>query len=139
MIKKTIKFTDYDGNERSDDYYFNFTKAEVVEMEASETGGMKKMLESIIKANDTKRIIEVFKDMIQKSYGVKSPDGKRFIKNKEVLDDFMQTEAYSELFMELATNEQAAIAFVNGIFPKEYSEAAAKNTNANIIPMGSNE
>ena len=136
MIKKTIKFTDYDGNERSGDYYFNFTKAEVVEMEASETGGMKRMLENIIQTNDTKRIIEVFKDMIQKSYGVKSPDGKRFIKNQEVLDDFMQTEAYSELFMELATNEQSAIAFVNGIFPKEYSEAAAANS-ANIIPMNS--
>lgn len=133
MIKKTIKYTDYDGNERTGDFYFNFTKAEVVEMEASESGGMKKMLENIIQTNDTKRIIEVFKDMIQKSYGVKSPDGKRFIKNKEVLDDFMQTEAYSELFMELATNEQSAIAFVNGIFPKEYAEAAGNQ--GNVVPM----
>lgn len=138
MIKKTISYTDYDGNERNEEYYFNFTKAEVVEMEASETGGMKKMLESIIRTNDTKKIMEVFKDIIQKSYGVKSPDGKRFIKNKEVLEEFTQSEAYSELFMELATNEQAAIAFINGVFPKEYTEAAQ---NGNVIPMipGSNE
>lgn len=130
MIKKTISYTDYDGNNRSEDFYFNLTKAEVVEMEASESGGMKKMLENIIKANDSKKIIAVFKDIIAKSYGVKSPDGKRFIKNEEVLNDFMQTEAYSELFMELATDEKAAAAFVNGIFPKEYTEAA----QTNVIP-----
>lgn len=127
MIKKTINYTDYEGVERTEDFYFNLTKAEVVEMEASETGGMKKMLETIIKTNDNKRIIGVFKDIIAKSYGVKSPDGKRFIKNQEVLDEFMQTEAYSELFMELATNAEAATAFVNGIFPKEYTEAAKNN------------
>lgn len=130
MIKKSITYTDYDGNTRTEDFFFNLTKAEVVEMEASETGGMKKMLENIIKTNDSKKIISIFKDIIAKSYGVKSLDGKRFIKNQEVLDDFMQTEAYSELFMELATDEKAAAAFVNGIFPKEYAEAA----QTNVIP-----
>lgn len=130
MIKKTINYTDYDGNQRSEDFYFNLTKAEVVEMEASEVGGMKNMLESIIKANDSGKIIGVFKEIIAKSYGVKSPDGKRFIKNPEVLDNFMQTEAYSELFMELATDEKAAATFINGIFPKEYVDAA----QTNVIP-----
>lgn len=130
MIKKTINYTDYDGNQRSEDFYFNLTKAEVVEMEASEVGGMKNMLESIIKANDSGKIIGVFKEIIAKSYGVKSPDGKRFIKNPEVLDSFMQTEAYSELFMELATDEKAAATFINGIFPKEYVDAA----QTNVIP-----
>lgn len=130
MIKKTISYTDYDGNQRTEDFYFNLTKAEVVEMEASETGGLKNMLDSIIKTNDTKRLIEVFKNIIQKSYGEKSLDGKRFIKNKEVLDNFTQTEAYSELFMELATNAESATAFVNGIFPKDIAPAA----ETNVIP-----
>lgn len=134
MIKKTISYTDYDGNQRSDDYYFNFTKAELVEMEASEAGGMRKMLESIVKANDTKKIIEVFKEIILKSYGVKSPDGKRFIKNQEVLDEFVQSEAYSELFMELASDDKAAVAFVNGVFPKEYAAQIAAQQNNNVIP-----
>lgn len=118
MLKKTITYTDYDGNERTEDFYFNLTKAEVAEMEMSYTGGMEKMLRKIVAEKDSKRIVEIFKDLILRSYGEKSADGKRFIKNQELRDAFAQTEAYSELFMELATDAEAAAAFVNGILPK---------------------
>lgn len=117
MLKKTIKYTDFDGNERSEDFYFNLTKAEVTEMELSTEGGLSKTLQKIIDTKDSKRIMETFKDLILRSYGEKSPDGKRFIKNQELRDGFAQTEAYSELFMELADNAEMAAAFVNGIVP----------------------
>lgn len=117
MLKKTITYTDFDGNERTEDFYFNLTKAEVTEMEMSTEGGLAKALQKIVTEKDSKRIIESFKNLILKSYGEKSPDGKRFIKNQEVRDAFSQTEAYSVLFMELATNAEMAAAFVNGIVP----------------------
>lgn len=118
MLKKTVKYIDYDGNERSEDLYFNLTKAEVMEMELGTTGGMQKMLEKIVAAQDSKQIISVFKDILLKSYGEKSPDGRRFIKSQEITDAFSQTEAYSDLFMELATDAGAASEFINGIVPQ---------------------
>lgn len=117
MLKKTVSYEDYDGNQRTDDLYFNLTKAEVTIMEYSAEGGLTKMLEKVVASKDTKKIIEIFQNIIMMSYGEKSPDGKRFIKNQELRDAFAQTEAYSELFMELATNEEAAAQFVNGIVP----------------------
>ncbi len=117
MLKKTIIYTDYDGNKRTEDFYFNLSKAEVAEMEMSAEGGLTKTLEKIVAEQDGKRIIEMFKDLILKAYGEKSLDGKRFIKSKELSEAFSQTEAYSELFMELATNAEASAAFVNGIIP----------------------
>lgn len=119
MLKKTIKYTDYDGNEREETFYFNLSKAEVAEMELSVDGGLVKQIEKIVEEQDGKGIIEMFKDIILRSYGEKSPDGKRFIKSKELRDAFSQTEAYSELFMELATDAEAAAAFVNGIVPQQ--------------------
>lgn len=113
-----MTYTDYDGNERTEDFYFNLTKAEVTEMEMSHTGGMVKLLEKIVAEKDAKRIVEIFKDLILRAYGEKSADGKRFVKNQELRDAFAQTEAYSDLFMELATNAEAATAFVNGIVPQ---------------------
>lgn len=117
MLKKTISYTDYDGNLRTEDFYFNLSRAEVTEMELSAEGGLSKMLEKIVASQDSKRIMEIFKDIILKAYGEKSPDGKRFIKNQELREGFAQTEAYSELFMELATNADAASSFINGIVP----------------------
>ena len=117
MLKKTMTYTDYDGNERTEDFYFNLTKAEVAEMEMTHTGGMEKMLRKIVAEKDSKRIVEIFKDLILRAYGEKSADGKRFVKNQELRDSFAQTEAYSDLFMELATDAEAASAFVNGIIP----------------------
>ena len=117
MLKKTVTYVDYNGVERTDDFYFNLSKAEVTEMELSVEGGFSKMLEEIVKSNDNVRIIELFKQMVLKAYGEKSADGKRFIKSKEIAEAFSQTEAYSEIFMELALDEKAAAAFVNGIMP----------------------
>lgn len=131
MLKKTITYTDYDGNERTEDFYFNLSKAELLEMEMSTNGGLEKFCQKIISEKDTKRMMEMWKDLILKSYGEKSLDGKRFIKNQELVDSFTQTEAYSELFMELASNADTAAAFVKGIIPKNLLEQidADKLTN----------
>lgn len=118
MLKKTITYTDYNGNERTEDFYFNLTKAEIMEMEMSTTGGLAEMIKRIVAAQDAPAIIKVFKELILKAYGEKSPDGKKFIKSEELSNSFAQTEAYSQLFMELATNADAAADFVNGITPK---------------------
>lgn len=125
MLKKTITYTDYNGVERKEDFYFNLTKAELMEMEMSTTGGMVDMLNKIVAAQDTPAIIKVFKDIILKSYGEKSADGKRFMKSDEIRESFAQTEAYSELFMELATNTEAATDFINHIIPNDVDVSKA--------------
>lgn len=124
MLKKTIEYQDYDGNTRKEDFYFNLTQAEVTEMELSVEGGLVETINRIVAAQNGKQIIDTFKSIILKAYGVKSPDGRRFIKNQEVRDDFVQTEAYSKLFMELATDAKAASAFINGIVPAKLDAAA---------------
>ena len=118
MLKRTMTYNDYDDNERTEDFHFNLSKAEVLEMEMGVTGGMTQMLEKIMAEKDMKRIVEIFKDIVLRSYGIKSPDGKHFIKNKEISDAFSQTEAYSDLFMELALDAGAAAKFVSGIIPQ---------------------
>ena len=124
MLKKTITYIDYNGTERKEDFYFNLSKAEIMEMEMGTTGGMVEMINKIIAAQDAPAIIDMFKKMILKAYGEKSADGKRFIKSKELSEAFSQTEAYSQLFMELATDADAASKFVNGIVPAQ--ETAVK-------------
>ena len=124
MLKKTIKYTDYNGSERTEDFYFNLTKAEVMEMEMSIDGGFAEMINRVIAAQDVPSIIKIFKDLILKSFGVKIPDGKRFIKSKELSDEFSQTEAFSDLYMTLATNAEEATAFVNGIVPADMANKA---------------
>ena len=118
MLKKTIKYTDYDGNEREEDFYFNLSRAEVTEMELSKEGGMSEYIKKISATQNGPELIKLFKEIITKSYGEKSLDGKRFIKNKELTEAFIQTEAYSELFVELASNADEAVKFINGIMPK---------------------
>lgn len=137
MLKKTINYVDYDGNEREEDFYFNLTKAELMEMSLSTSGGLDKYIERITKAQDTAKLIELFKDIIIKSYGVKSDDGKRFIKKPELTEEFTQTEAYSDLFTTLATDENEAAAFINGIMPKELLDAAKEEVNkpAEVVEM----
>ena len=92
-------------------------KPELMEMELSTTGGLAEMINKIVAAQDAPAIVKVFKDLVLKAYGQKSADGRRFIKSKELADEFSQTEAYSQLFMELATDADAASKFVNGIVP----------------------
>lgn len=122
MFKKTITYTDYNDVERTEDYYFNLTKAELAEMELSVSGGLKQMLEGIIAAQDQPALVKFFKDLVLKSHGIKSPDGKRFSKSHEISKAFEETEAYSVLFMELATDADAAAKFVNGIIPAGLSK-----------------
>lgn len=118
MLKKTITYIDYDGVERTEDFYFNLTKAELTEMNMATPGGYSEKLQAIIDAKDVPELVKAFKEIVLKAYGIKTPDGKRFQKNEAITEAFTQTEAYSELFMELVTDAEAAAAFVNGIIPK---------------------
>ena len=118
MIKETITYVDYDDVERTEDFYFNLTKVELTEMEVGFEGGMAKKLEKIIQCLDRQQMVEMFKDLILRSYGEKSPDGKRFIKSKELSDAFSQTEAFVELYLKITDSTEAAVEFVNGIIPK---------------------
>jgi hypothetical protein len=125
MKKETIKYNDFNGNEREEDFYFNLTKAELMKMELGVKGGFAEAVKRIIAAQDQPALIEIFEDLIKKSYGVKTPDGRGFRKTKEDLDDFMATEAYSNLFMKLATDAQAASDFINGVVPADMAQQAA--------------
>lgn len=122
MLKKTLTFTDYNGTERTEDFYFNLNQAELTKMEMSINGGLTEMIKRVVAAQDAPAIIEIFENLIQKSFGVKTLDGRGFIKRKEDLEAFMSTEAYSNLFMELATDSDAAAKFVNGIVPAKMSK-----------------
>lgn len=121
MLKKTITYTDYNGVERKEDFYFNLTKAEITEMQLSTVGGLSEMISKVVDSKDLPTIIKIFKELILKAYGEKSEDGRRFIKSDEISASFSQTEAYSQLFMELATDADAAAKFVNGIVPVDVS------------------
>lgn len=133
MLKKTITYTDYNGSEFTEDFYFNLSKAEIMEMEMGTAGGLAEMITKIVAAQDAPAIIKVFKDLILRAYGEKSADGKRFIKSNELSTAFSQTEAYSQLFMELATDAEAAAAFVNGITPADMAKEAAAAVPSNFI------
>lgn len=117
MLKKTITFVDYNGTTRTEDYYFNLNEAEALKLELMEKGGLTEKINRIIAAQDIPVIMETFEDFIKKSYGVKSPDGREFIKSEELTRKFMQTEAYSKFMMELCTKDGAAAEFVNAIIP----------------------
>lgn len=129
MLKQTITYTDYEGVERSEDFYFNFTEAELMEMEMGQDGGLEKYILKIVNSKDTPSLIKIFKDLIVKAYGEKSPDGRRFIKTEELSLAFTQTEAYSQLFMKLATDDEVAAQFVNGIMPASVIEKMNEKTN----------
>lgn len=119
-------YTDYNGNERTETFYFNFTKAELIDLEWRTPGGLEQYMKNIMAMQNGQALADVFKMLIQKSYGVKDPEGRRFIKNPEVLHNFTETEAYSDLYIQLATDDKAGAEFINGVFPKEAVEAARK-------------
>lgn len=126
MIKKTVTFTDFDGNQRTEDFYFHLTEQELTEWELSVDGGLSGVLTRIVNSQDTKMLIGIFKDLLVKSYGVKTPDGRGFVKNEEVLNNFTCTQAFSDIYMELATDDKAAAEFVNGVMPTSLAEKANK-------------
>lgn len=134
MLKETITYQDFNGVTRTEDFYFNLTEAETMEMEMSANGGFSEYIRRIIAAQDTATLIKIFKDLILKAYGERSLDGRQFIKKPELAEAFSYTEAYSQLFMKLATNTEAATKFVNGIAPKKKAEEATSNS-AGIVTM----
>lgn len=119
MLIKKITYVDFDGEKRTEEFRFHLSKAELAKMRYSVAGGLEKRLARIINSNDQPQLIKIFCELIDLSYGVKSDDGRKFMKSSEILDDFKSTEAYSQLFMELATNDNAAKEFINGVLPSD--------------------
>ena len=136
MVKKSITYTDYNGEKQTDECYFNLSKAELLEMEMSEKGGFENFVKALIEEKDNKKIYELFKNLILMSYGQKSADGRSFIKKKMVdgqmiylRDEFEQTEAFTELMMELISGGDEAMAkFINSLIPKEVADKVAKQS-----------
>lgn len=139
MLKKIIKYTDFNDEEVVEEHHFHLSKADLVEMEVSFDGGLSKALTEIIKSEDGKMIIATFKKLVLDSYGQKSDDGKRFVKNDYLREKFASSEAYSTLFMELVTDAEKAAEFVNGIIPKGMEADVSKITGKeDPIPVLSN-
>ena len=134
MVVEKIKYTDFNGLEREEDFMFNLTEAEITEMELTTDGGLSDSIKKIIAAQDTPEIIKVFKMLLLKSYGEKSADGRRFVKSEKLSEEFSQTNAYSQLFMKLATDDKAAVAFINGIMPDSMQEKSDGN-NPGLTPV----
>lgn len=119
MIKKQITYTDYDGNERTESFWFALNQAELLEMNLEKNGGLSNMITRITETNDFAELSRILNDLIRRSYGVKSDDGKRFVKSPAMTEEFMQTEAYSEMFTELVTDAGATSEFIQGIIPQK--------------------
>lgn len=139
MLKRDITFEDFDGEERTETFYFNITKTELMELEVSRREGMKVFLENIVKAENNKELLAQFKNIVLMSYGEKSEDGKRFIKSEELSIGFTQMPAFDALFMELTTDEDAAATFISGILPKGLTDEAtnviAKMEAAKVVEI----
>ena len=127
MIKKTVTYTDYNGEERTETYRFNLNRVEVLDMQMTTIGGYTEKLQALIDAKNTSELYRLFKDLVLRSYGVISEDGKRFVKSDKLREEFEQTEAYVTIYMELATNTDKAIEFINGITPDFENKAKALN------------
>ena len=134
MLKKTITYTDFNDVERTEDFYFNLTEAELTDMNLDENGGLAEKLQRIIDSKEIKQIKDYFKWIVLKSYGEKSEDGRRFMKSPEITKAFEETQAYSDIWMELAYNEDSASEFVNCIMPKKLI-AEANKASASLSPV----
>lgn len=122
MLKKRIKFEDFNGEEREEDFYFNLTKTELVKWELGTTGGLQSLIRKIVDTKDSGALLKIFDDIIGMAYGVRSDDGKRFIKSKELTDEFRQTNAYDEMFIEFMQNPDNYNEFLKAIIPAEVSK-----------------
>jgi hypothetical protein len=134
MLKREITYEDFNGEKATDTFYFNLTKTEIIELEVSYEGGLEAALKRIVATNDSKNLIAEFRRIVLLAYGVKSDDGKRFIKSNELREEFSQTAAYDALFMELATNDEAAATFIKGIIPKDMTQEVAKS-EVSVLPL----
>lgn len=135
MLKKTITYTDYDGVERTEDFYFNFSEAELMEWQLVTNGGLTSYVQKIVDAKDQPRLITLFKELLLKAYGIKSDDGRRFIKSDKISEEFSQSPAYSILYMELVTDDKVAADFVNGIIPAKLSEQVAEQNSRQSMAL----
>ena len=117
MLAKTITYTDFNGNGVTETFNFNLTKAELLELDIESKEGLRGAFDRLVSTDDNKGIVAMFKDILLRAYGVKSEDGRRFIKSKELSENFAQTEAYSELFIDLVTDSDKAVAFLTGVLP----------------------
>lgn len=134
MLKKTMTFTDYEGNERTEDHYFNLTKSECLKMEMSTNGGMTKLITKLIQTQNMPEVMKIFENILAQSYGEKSLDGRQFIKSPELFTAFAQTPAYDQLFFTLCTDADEAAKFINAIIPNEVVQAEGQAGN-NVVPM----
>jgi len=134
MYRDHRTYVDFNGVERTEDFYFNLSKAEIADMELSTTGGIKDMVNKILEAKDQAKLVSLFKDLIRMAYGVKSEDGRNFIKNDKVREDYFSTNAYSDLYMELATNDQFASQFFEAILPVTTTDSEPNTDNAKELP-----
>ncbi len=142
MLKKTITYTDYNGVTRTEDFYFNLNKAELFQMEFGTEGTFTNVIKKIAQTKDVPTMVSLMKDVILKSYGEKSPDGRRFIKSEELSNNFSQTEAFSELYLELALDDQKASEFLNGLMPADLAKKASSLSNeekANLLGVSVEE
>lgn len=133
MIKKTVTYVDYNGVERTESFYFHYTESEILDMELSTEGGFAERVQKIIDAKDQTSLLKVIKKFVLDAYGVKSDDGRRFIKNDEVKQAFVECPAYSEIYLDLLSDDVLASEFINGIIPdsakKRLENLANKNLN----------
>jgi hypothetical protein len=122
MHKEIITYVDYNGIERTEELYFNLTEQELIDMQLTTAGGYTETVKAIIDAKDQPALIAIFKELLHKAHGKKTPDGRRFIKSQEILDDFIYSPAYSKLYMRLVTDDQYAAKFISGLIPAELAE-----------------
>ena len=135
MYKITETYTDYDDNQRTEDFYFNYSEAELADLQFSVSGGLAGMIDKIIKTNDMPKLVELFRELIQKAYGEKSNDGRRFMKSPELTKEFTETVAYSQIYMRLATDSKAAQEFINKVVPKSMNDKMQQANQQNVVPM----
>ena len=130
MLKRTINYKDWNDLDRSEEHYFNLTKPEVMKMQTSVEGGYDVKVKALAAGMNGAGIMEFFENFIKQSYGVKSDDGRRFMKSEEISRAFMETRAYEVLFEELVTNSKAAAKFFNDVMPQDLDELAEKVAKA---------
>lgn len=135
MYRITETYTDYDDNQRTEDFYFNYSEAELTDLQFSVSGGLAGMIDKIIKTNDMPKLVELFRELIQKAYGEKSNDGRRFMKSPELTKEFTETVAYSQIYMRLATDSKAAQEFINNVVPKSMKDKMQQANQQNVVPM----
>lgn len=132
MLKEPITYVDYNGNTRTEEFCFNLTEQELVDMQLTTAGGYAETVQAIIDAKDQPALIAIFKELLHKAYGKKTPDGRRFDKSKEIVDDFLHCPAYSILYMRLVTDDAYAAKFIKGLIPADLAKKLEEQKNLQL-------